>query len=82
MNAYLTNKYSLTNRELEVLKLIINGCTNNEIAKQLNISTHTVKAHVSSLLNKFSVNTRVSLAVKVVKELLINDIDIENRNIY
>lgn len=78
MKTYLGNKYSLTGREAEVLKLVIKGYTNNEIAKLLNISTHTVKAHVSSLLDKFSVKSRVSLAVKVVRELLLHNIDIED----
>ena len=78
MKTYLASKYTLTNREIDVLNLVIKGYTNNEIAKLLNISTHTVKAHVSTLLIKFSVNTRVSLAVKVVQELLKNNIDIES----
>ena len=78
MKTYLASKYTLTNREIDVLNLVIKGYTNNKIAKLLNISTHTVKAHVSTLLIKFSVNTRVSLAVKVVQELLKNNIDIES----
>ncbi len=76
LNTYLLNKYSLTKRELEVLKLVINGYSNQEIAKILNISPHTVKAHVSSLLDKFEVSVRVSLAVKAVKDCLKNNIDI------
>lgn len=76
MKTYLANKYFLTNREVEVLNLIVKGYSNNEIAKELNISTHTVKAHVGTLLKKFSENKRVSLAVKVVKELLKNNIDL------
>lgn len=76
MNTYLANKYSLTNRENEVLNLIVKGYSNNEIAKDLNISTHTVKSHVSTLLKKFSEEKRVSLAVKAVKELLKNNVDL------
>lgn len=76
METYLEKKYILTNRELDILKLVINGYTNNEIAKHLNISSHTVKSYISSLLNKFVVKTRGALAVEVVKELLKNNIDI------
>lgn len=76
MHTYLLNKYSLTKRELEVLKLVINGYSNQEIAKILNVSPHTAKAHVSSLLEKFEVNVRVALAVKAVKDCLQNNIDL------
>lgn len=76
MKTYLSNKYIITERELDILKLVINGHTNNEIAKQLNISSHTVKSYISSLLSKFSVKTRVALAVEVVKELLKNNINV------
>lgn len=58
----------LTDRELEVLKYVVMGKNNNEIAKELIISTHTVKAHVCSILEKLSVSDRVQAAVKAVKE--------------
>ena len=61
-------KSPLTAREFEVLKLIVLGKNNNEIAKELFISVHTAKAHVSSILDKFSVEDRVQIAVKAVKE--------------
>lgn len=58
-------------REFEVLKLIVMGKNNVEIAKELFISVHTAKAHVSSILEKFSVDDRVQIAVKAVREGLI-----------
>lgn len=58
----------LTEREFDVLKLIVLGKNNNEIAKDLFLSVHTVKAHVSSILEKFYVEDRVQIAVKAVKE--------------
>lgn len=64
-------KTPLTAREFEVLKLIILGKSNTEIAKDLFISVHTVKAHVSSLLEKLFVEDRVQVAVKAIREGLI-----------
>lgn len=64
-------KTRLTAREFEVLKLIVLGKSNTEIAKELFISVHTVKAHVSSLLDKLFVDDRVQVAVKAVREGLI-----------
>lgn len=61
----------LTTREFEILKLIVLGKSNREIAKELFISVHTAKAHVSSILEKFSVQDRTQVAVKAVKEGII-----------
>jgi len=62
---------SLTDRELQVLKLIAMGKSNTEIAKELFISLHTVKKHVSSVLSKMSVEDRVQVAVKAVRKGLL-----------
>lgn len=64
-------KRPITAREFEVLKLIVSGKSNVEIAKELFISVHTAKAHVSSILEKFLVEDRVQVAVKAVREGLI-----------
>lgn len=61
----------ITAREFEVLKLIVLGKSNAEIAKELFISVHTAKAHVSSILEKFLVDDRVQVAVKAVREGII-----------
>ncbi len=58
----------LTEREYEVLKLVIMGKSNTEIAEELHISVHTAKAHVCSILQKMSVGDRVQAAVKAVRE--------------
>ncbi len=58
---------SLTEREYQVLKLIVMGKSNSEIADELFISVHTAKAHVCSILQKMSVNDRVQAAVKAVR---------------
>jgi DNA-binding NarL/FixJ family response regulator len=61
----------LTEREQEVLKHLVDGKSNTEIAKELIVSVHTAKAHVCSILQKLCVNDRVQAAVKAVKEGLV-----------
>ncbi len=58
---------NLTDREKEVLKLLSDGKSNTEIAKELIISSHTAKVHVSNILNKLAVTDRVQAAVKAYK---------------
>lgn len=53
----------LTEKEIEVVKLIVNGYTNDAIASALDITTRTVKAHIGSIFNKLHVNDRVSLVL-------------------
>lgn len=58
---------SLTPRELEVLQMLAAGLSNKEIAARLNISDHTVKFHVASVLGKFGAASRteaVSLGIR------------------
>ena len=54
---------SLTHRQLEVLELIRNGLSNKEIARQLDISEATVKAHVTVVLKSHGVSSRTKLLV-------------------
>lgn len=61
----------LTEREYEVLKQLVSGKSNTEIAKELIVSVHTAKAHVCSILQKMCVNDRVQAAVKAVKEGMV-----------
>lgn len=61
----------LSSREREVLKLISEGCSNQEIADQLFLSLGTVKSYVRMILNKLSVDDRVQAAAKAVREGLI-----------
>lgn len=61
----------LTERELEVLRLLVKGKSNTEIAKDLIVSVHTAKAHVCSILQKLCVDDRVQAAVKAVRENII-----------
>ena len=61
----------LTEREMEVLRLLVKGKSNTEIAKDLIVSVHTAKAHVCSILQKLCVDDRVQAAVKAVKENIV-----------
>ena len=61
----------LTERENQVLTLLVEGKSNSEIADALSVSVHTAKAHVCSILQKLSVHDRVQAAVKAVKENLV-----------
>ena len=62
---------NLTQREYEVLKLVVDGKSNNEIAEALTISTHTAKAHVCNIIQKLLVDDRTQAAVKALKEGLV-----------
>ncbi len=60
-------KYGITNRELEVVKLIKQGLTNKEIASALSISVNTVNNHVANLFSKTATRSRIDL-LNLLKE--------------
>ncbi|MEO0855107.1 MAG: response regulator transcription factor, partial [Cyanobacteria bacterium J06648_11] len=62
---------ALSEREMEVLQLLVEGMSNPEIAKQLYISPNTVKAHVRGLMNKLVASDRVQVAVKALRAGLV-----------
>ena len=62
----------LTDREMEVLLLIAQGKTNQEIAEQLYIAIKTVKVHVSNILGKLEVQDRTQAVIYAFKHDLIN----------
>lgn len=65
------NVYGLTERELEVLALIVEGMNNQEISKKLFITLSTAKAHVHSILQKLYVSNRTQATIQAVKEGLV-----------
>ena len=65
------NVYDLTERELEVLALIVEGLTNPEIAERLIISRSTAKTHVHSILQKLCINDRTKAAIFAVKNGMV-----------
>jgi NarL family two-component system response regulator LiaR len=61
----------LTPRELDVLRLIVEGFANKEIARRLAITEKTVKTHVSSILQKLGVADRTGAAVQALRRRLL-----------
>lgn len=62
----------LSNREREVLKLLVDGMTNKEIADALNLRLGTVKVHVNHILSKLQVEHRSQAIAKLTKLRLVN----------
>lgn len=69
--AFRAQHANLTEREYEVLKLVVDGQSNSEIANTLTISEHTAKAHVCNIIQKLVVDDRTQAAVKAIKEGLV-----------
>lgn len=65
------NSFGLTDREMEVLGLIVDGLSNPEIAEKLCITRATAKAHVHSILQKLYVDDRTQAAVTAMREGLV-----------
>jgi ATP/maltotriose-dependent transcriptional regulator MalT len=63
-NIFCPYHETLSQRELEVLRLLANGCTNKEIAQQLVIATGTVKTHTTNIFSKLEVDNRTEAAAK------------------
>ena len=61
----------LTERELDVLRLVVDGLRNKEIAAQLSISENTVKFHLKNIVEKLHVQSRTELATRAVREGLL-----------
>ncbi|WP_026733022.1 response regulator [Fischerella sp. PCC 9605] len=65
------NVANLSERELEVLKLMVEGYSNPQIAEKLYLSPNTVKTHVRGIMNKLSVDDRVQAAVTALRSGLV-----------
>jgi DNA-binding NarL/FixJ family response regulator len=63
--------FRLTERELEVLRLVARGMNNREIAKQLFISENTVKNHVRNILEKLQLHSRMEAVMYAVREKIL-----------
>jgi DNA-binding NarL/FixJ family response regulator len=70
-DAAATIRAELSDREIQVLKLIANGKDNAEIARQLFISPKTVKNHISNILMKLQIENRIQAAVYAVRSGIV-----------
>jgi len=68
----------LTERELDILRLVMQGKTNKEIAHALSITQRTVEFHVSNLLQKLGVESRIQAAVLATKMNLLDSTGVPN----
>ena len=75
-NAYQTTE-TLSERELQVLELVAKGLTNEQIAKDLDISKRTVDNHISNILNKTNTDNRVALVRWALQwgKVCLNDVN-------
>ena len=65
------NPYGLTAREVEVLASLVQGLSNNAIAKKLSLSTRTVEHHIASILQKLQVQSRNEAVAQALKDNLL-----------
>ena len=72
-NALPTHADALTQREIEILNLVVQGATNSEIAKALCITENTAKIHLRNILEKLHLQNRIQAAVYAVREGLVKD---------
>jgi len=64
--------FDLTEREMEVLNLVVQGKNNQQIADELVISLATVKAHISSILSKLQVSSRAEATAYAIKHKIVS----------
>jgi diguanylate cyclase (GGDEF)-like protein len=69
---HIQKRYSISSREMDVFHLIITGLSNKDISEKLFISEHTVKNHITHILQKLNVTDRVQ-AIALVYENCINE---------
>lgn len=60
--------FNLTEREENILKLLTEGYDNSEIAEKMNVSLHTIKAHMGAILKKLQAKNRTHAVYKAVKD--------------
>jgi len=71
VNSPANHRGKLSQRELEVLRLMVEGLSNPEIATQLYLSPNTIKTHVRGIMNKLAVDDRVQVAVVALRTGLV-----------
>ncbi len=68
---------ALSERELEVLRLVAQGLSNKAIADSLNLSEHTVKTHLANILDKLHLRSRAHAAAYAVQAGLVREVQIK-----
>jgi DNA-binding NarL/FixJ family response regulator len=66
-----SHKYSLTQREKEILKLYVEGYSNQEVANKLNISVRTVETHKNNIMQKFEFKSTVEMIKFALKNNIV-----------
>lgn len=67
--ATLCKRYRMTDREMEVAKLICRGLSNDHIAERLKIKQGTVKTHVRNIYRKTWVNNKIAMLLKFLQDV-------------
>lgn len=62
----------LTQREEDVIKLLLKGLSNKEISEKLSVTYNTTKAHIESIYRKLNVSNRVQAVIKYLEMTSIN----------
>ena len=70
-NAESAASHGLTRRELEILRTIVDGCTNKDIAQKFAISEQTVKHHLTNIFGKMGVTNRLELALVAMSKRMV-----------
>lgn len=72
INEYSCEGLKVSDREMEIIKLIAEGLSNKEVADKLFLSTHTVTTHRKNIMNKLGVNNTAGLVLFAVRENLVS----------
>jgi DNA-binding NarL/FixJ family response regulator len=67
------NSYKLTARELSVIRYIVEGCTNKDVARECGIAEETVKRHLKNIFDKTGVSSRLELAMFALNHSLVKE---------
>ncbi len=65
------NPFALSQREMEVLQLLVEGLSNQEIADKLCLGTETIKTHMRHIMRKLSVSDRTQAAIKAMRQGIV-----------